>query len=149
MPFSIFTCYSFYMDKLKKHKNKIIAGVIVLSILWVSVSSFLFFSDYKKLHHKGLLPGPQSWRNSHTHTAPTINDIERIQPWMTFAFVNKVFNLPPEYLKEKLNISSVAYPNLTIEATAENKHINSNELLMSLKKILLSYISLSATSTIK
>jgi hypothetical protein len=39
---------------------------------------------------------------------------QQIQSWMTFRYINYVFNLPVDYLSGKLNIKNSGYPNITI-----------------------------------
>jgi hypothetical protein len=61
--------------------------------------------------------------------------------------VNKIFNLPPEFLKESLYITNAKYPNLTIDAAAKEQRIESAPYLLSLKTILSVRIALPAATT--
>jgi hypothetical protein len=135
------------MDKLKNQKDKILIVLLVISLAWAALSSFLFFSDYGRLHRGGLLPGRGAWHMPHPPRQATEADIERLQPWMTFAFVNKIFNLPPEFLKESLYITNEKYPNLTIDAAAKEQRIESAPYLLSLKTILSVRIALPVATT--
>jgi hypothetical protein len=52
-----------------------------------------------------------------------------IQSWMTFDYVNRIFALPPDYLKEKMSISDTRYPRLTIgEFSEDDRHGASSTL---------------------
>lgn len=134
------------MYKIKKHKDKIVLTLLVLSLSWAAISVFLLFSDYGRLHRGGFMPGPHGWR-PHPHHAPTQSDIDRLQPWVTFAFINSIFNLPPDYLQSTLAITSSTYPNLTIEAAAKDKGMQSGALLVLLKNELALRILPTATTT--
>ncbi len=137
------------MDKIKKHKDKILVTLLVVSFSWAILSAFMFFSDYERLHRGGFLPGPHSWGPQTRNHVPSEKDVERLKPWVTFAFVNKVFKLPPEFLKEALHITDTKYPNLTVEAVAKSQHVDSAILLQTLKTTLSARMLLSATTTIQ
>jgi hypothetical protein len=65
-----------------------------------------------------------------------INDI---QPWMTFDYVNVVFKLPKNYLKDILGISDQRYPNLRIDTYSKETNFNKPLLLQTIKKYTASY----------
>ncbi len=44
--------------------------------------------------------------------------VSQIQPWMTFDYLNRNFNLSPDYLKKILLLSDDMYPNITIRRAA-------------------------------
>lgn len=121
----------------------IFVGGILLT--WVIMSGFLFFSDYGRLHRSGYLPGPHAWHATHAHRSPTPADVERLQGWTTYAFVNEFFSLPPEFLKNSLLISDARYPDITILQEAKNKGVASEVMLSELKAVLNNRIA--ATST--
>lgn len=59
-----------------------------------------------------------------------------IESWMTFDFLNKAFGLPPEYLKNQLDISDKKYPHLTVDNLAKNTGENSGAVLSKVKKLI-------------
>lgn len=59
-----------------------------------------------------------------------------IESWMTFDFLNKAFGLPPEYLKNQLDISDKKYPDLTIDNLVKNTSENSGVVLLKVKKLI-------------
>ena len=74
--------------------------IFALLIVVAALSLFLIFHKPAPLYrpvHGFLL--------HHSHRVLTINDVNRIQNWMTFDYINKVFKLPSDYLKNNLNIS--------------------------------------------
>ncbi|MFZ1075057.1 MAG: hypothetical protein WAN50_01655 [Minisyncoccia bacterium] len=57
----------------------------------------------------------------HAHGPATANDANRIASWMTFDYINHLFNLPPIYLQTALAITDHEYPRLTIAACAKSE----------------------------
>jgi len=44
----------------------------------------------------------------------SIADTDYIDVWMTFQYVNFIFDIPENYLKDQLRITDNAYPNMTL-----------------------------------
>lgn len=59
--------------------------------------------------------------------AISASDADYIDSWMTFRYINFIFNLPENYLKDKFGIEDKQYPNLTLDRYA--KHNNKDETL--------------------
>ena len=64
---------------------------------------------------------------------------EAIESWMTFDYLDKIFSMPPEYLKSKLSISDSQYPRMTIHSYAKKEDIAENEFLASVRKAVRSF----------
>ena len=58
---------------------------------------------------------------------------EQIQTWMTFGYVNRVFALPSEYLRQHLNILDSHYPNVQIGHYAKAIKLNTHTFLDSVR----------------
>lgn len=52
-----------------------------------------------------------------------MSDTNTIRPWMTFDYVNRLFHLPPMYLKETLQIRDLNYPNISIRRYANTQEM--------------------------
>ena len=52
------------------------------------------------------------------HGSLTANDVDAIRPWMTFDYVNKLFNIPGDYLKTHFGITDARYPQLSLAGYA-------------------------------
>ena len=78
-------------------------------------------------------------RADHIHLG--VNDVSAIAPWMTFDFINHVFNLPPEYLKTTLSITDARYPTLTISHYATESKITTNQLTAQVQNIVKNYFT--------
>lgn len=130
---------------MKRYRQKIAVALIVLVSLWAILSAALFARDYRSLHRGGFMPGPREFQRPHRPLGAS--DLSRISSWMTFAFLEKAFVLPPGYLKDGLGITDPRYPNLTIASAAKGKGQDPDTLLLATRALLASYLSLSASST--
>lgn len=68
-----------------------------------------------------------------TSTPPTVDSI---QGWMTFEYLNRVFLLPPEYMKDQLSITDTHYPKLTVDHLAKTMGTDPATLLEQVKILL-------------
>ena len=50
------------------------------------------------------------------HGALNASEVGVIRPWMTFDYINRIFGLPKDYLKDQLQISDPHYPNSTLSS---------------------------------
>ncbi len=93
-------------------------------------------TDYYHPYGNGSVPLPSIiQRNPH---APTIDSIE---PWMTFDYINVVFKLPQNYLKNILGINDSQYPNIRLDTYAKRSNINPDLLLSVVKQYITTYKS--------
>ncbi len=60
---------------------------------------------------------------------------------MIFGYLNKVFNLPSDYLKTKLNIANPHYPNVTVKKIAAEQKISSTTYLETVKEAIAQYLA--------
>ncbi len=70
----------------------------------------------------------------------SVSDIERIETWMTFQYVNVVFDLPENHLKDALAIKDARYPNLPIGRYAKKQEIDRDQFVESVKKLVREYM---------
>jgi len=66
-------------------------------------------------------------------------DVNYIDSWMTFKYLNTIFNLPENYLKDSLNISDKRYPNIPLGKYASANKINGQAFMAEVKKIIKAY----------
>lgn len=125
------------MKQRKQNQNFTLLYVaLAMSLLWVLSSAYVLFLHYEKLYRLGYLPGPGEWRPAHNRKALTNTDVDQLKPWATFAFVNKVFELPPRYLENALLISDTAYPDISIEELARMQAIPTPTLLYTVQELI-------------
>ena len=65
---------------------------------------------------------------------PNTPDPMKIEPWMTFKYVNVVFELRDDVLKNALKIDDASYPNLPIGKYVKKTGANRDEFLKSLRE---------------
>ena len=102
--------------------KKLFAAVALLIIFLFCLVVAL--SIHQVMSRKGHI----SWKyyaGTHRYKAVTTADIAYISPWMTFDYINKIFDLPPRYLEEILQINNSKYPLLTVQKYSKNANRNS------------------------
>ena len=84
---------------------------------------------------------PVSWRYyiANYHRRGIL--VSDISSWMTFDYINKVFNLPPTYLKQTLQINNTKYPVLTIAQYAKKAKINLSLLIINIQNAVRIYLT--------
>ncbi len=80
----------------------------------LAVLLFFFVRQYQVLRREEIISARESWIADVLKNHHSISDVSIISPWMTFDYVDKLFNLPPAYLKSQLSVADPAYPNLTL-----------------------------------
>jgi hypothetical protein len=137
---------------LKKHWVVIFLIVIILA-LFFTIRYFIY--SLEKSYTEGELHTPYyhhrgSNKAQSQSAAPEVS-INDIQAWMTFDYVNVVFKLPKDYLKNILGINDARYPNIRIDRYGRDYHIDQTVLLTTIKKYITTYTdsasSPQATST--
>ncbi len=63
-----------------------------------------------------------------------------IQNWMTFSYINRAFNLPPDYLSVTLMIQDARYPNLGVGTYAKTKNLNEADFLQQVQGAVTGYL---------
>jgi len=91
-----------------------------------------FASDVNSLYRQGVVRPAISRAGRKMHTKPTIS-ADQIQSWMTFRYIDYVFNLPSAYLPTNLNISDPKYLNSTLEEYAEKNNIKDTIFVQSVR----------------
>jgi hypothetical protein len=97
-----------YLSHTQKQQLEKI-GTIVLALLCIA-SIIWFIINAQILYRSGELQPGYMGRHGDHHML-TVN---AIQPWMTFNYLNVVFNLPVQYLQTTLSITDPHYPNIRI-----------------------------------
>jgi hypothetical protein len=125
--------------KDKKDKYILIALIIIIALLLFLVFSLV--SAIRRLRTSGALVYPHSTHFYRIQARPaTAADVKSIAGWMTFNYLNKSFNLPPEYLQTELNISDKAYPNLIISKIAQGQKLSAGAYLETVKNAVSAYL---------
>lgn len=94
--------------------------------------------DHRTSVSQFLLKNKQSNRIS-------ITDTDYIDTWMTFQYINFVFNIPETYLKDQLQITDTGYPKMTIGKYIKNNRLDKAAYTEKIKETVREYISLHPT----
>ncbi len=115
-----------------------LAGLgIVLTVLLV-----VFYRESRYLAHQNIIRSHALLRTAIEKRTPlAANNANLIQPWMTFGYVNKIFNLPEEYLKTTLRIADPHYPSLLIARYARANNLTVNTFTGDVKAAVEDYFS--------
>ena len=62
-----------------------------------------------------------------------------INGWMTFEYINFVFKLPPEYLKDSLALENVGYPWVTVRHVARVQKVDLQEFIHRTQEAVMKY----------
>jgi len=85
----------------------------------------IHFSNFLKVHH-----GPL-----------TANDVGIIAPWMTFDYIDTLFNVPSTYLKTTLNITDAHYPQISLSGYARSHKINTATFVSEVQTAVQKYLN--------
>ena len=115
------------MEVLKNHKTEryIKYLLIILVVVFIALAVF-FVIRFRSLHRQQIM---HIWESHISQILqrraplPT-SDTGVIRSWMTFDYINKLFNLPTDYLKTKLNVSDPNYPQITVYGYAKKEKID-------------------------
>lgn len=128
----------------RRNKKSLIIFLAVLSVLFFLVL-FLFVREYAILRHDGILRFHQLKNNALQYqvgsTTPVlISNVEMIENWMTFDYVNASFRLPQDVLRDALLITDPNYPHISIHRAAKERGISRDAYLLLVKAAIREYL---------
>lgn len=121
-------------------KNILYLALLFFAVVIAGFFAHLFIVNYKHLRSSGTLRYPPHLYRQMGRGLST-PDPSFVEEWMTFDYINRVFNLPSDYLKNELAIKSTKYPKITIYGEAKSQQISTDVFLKNLKNIVLKYES--------
>jgi len=96
----------------------IITAILLVAFVFLCV---LFVQEYNRVRRIDEINSYKSIiDNMRHHKALTQEDVHIIESWMTFRYLNVIFNIPSDYLRDALQITDTRYPNLTIGRLAKD-----------------------------
>lgn len=99
-------------------------ALIVLALILLALVVFVAV-EYHSLRQQQIIDAHMRLSQFLTRHAPFgPSDADIIRSWMTFDYVDKIFALPPDYLKTRLQITDTHYPKLTIGTTLLGEVVN-------------------------
>ncbi len=110
---------------------------ILLFIITIGLLFWLII-DLRGLYRVGGLKPTRSLNRNFTFNKK-IASPDQIQSWMTFSYIDYIFNLPPDYLSKSLNINDSKYPNLGIRQYAKLNNLDSAVFLKQVQDSVIEY----------
>lgn len=123
-----------------KKTERILETILVVAALLTLFLCGLLVHEYRRLHSLGG-GGGSLLSMVHAHGPLTASDASRVESWMTFSYINRVFSLPPAYLETSLSIRDTRYPRLTIEEYAEDQHLSEPAFLTQIQTAIRAYFT--------
>ena len=120
---------------MKKNNLEII--IIILLLILIGISALIFVEINR----------PINIQSVHRREPWGVNDLSRVQGWLTFDYLNFVFRLPPTYLESKLPASDNRYPNISIDHYADRHALGHPQFLVIVKSAIRDYLLQSASSS--
>lgn len=116
----------YHIDFSSKKTKVLLIGGVFLIVLGISLHALVVrhvikFPNYKSFQEKRPL-------------AP-----EDIQGWMTFEYINFVFKLPPEYLKQTFSIEGSQYPKTTLKRYANKAGLDATTFVRNVEEAVKNY----------
>ncbi len=129
------------MERFKKNQEKYIVAVMAVLTLVLIVLFIALIQQYLDLRQQRMIDDHVLWLSFiNRHTPLTAADTNVIQPWMTFDYVNRVFNLPRTYLQTALSVGSASYPQLPLYRFAESQKISPATFTDEVRNAVRSYV---------
>ena len=126
---------------LKKETSK--PTVIILGL--IIIFSFAFtLRQLGRIAHMSLIARYEAVIDAKVdqyHGALTDKNVDLIASWMTFDYINKIFALPADYLKNALAISDTGYPRVSVSKYAKVHKLDQAGFLAEVQKSVASYFT--------
>ena len=119
--------------------NKYIKWLVIIFLILI-IAGAIFYISFSRRPSYIYRPVRRFFSN-HIHRPINVNDINTVQSWMTFDYVNKVFKLPSDYLKNILGVSDSSYPYETIGHYARSKKEKFSVVLTQVQEALHNYLT--------
>ena len=113
-------------------------GVLFLVLIFLC---YLLLRQYKYLRTERVSLHEALIDSLYQRAVPSEQDIDSVMPWMTFQYINVVFRLPSNYLKDTLHISNSKYPNMSISKYAKASKLDTSSFIVLLKQSVSSYLA--------
>jgi hypothetical protein len=103
--------------------------VIILFIL-ITVIFHTVNSHFKNNQRWNTLTG------NHRRQPASVSNISHISEWMTFDYINHLFDIPASYLQEALQITDPEYPFMTIGQYSKKTHQDRNSVIQKIQDLI-------------
>ena len=122
-----------YLNPINKKRAEELFLILSITIL-IIIFSFLLIKDIQSAHQIRIAQKNNAFYKQKNTKQIAATDVDYIQSWMTFHYINTIFAIPENYLNNNLKINDNHYPNLTIKKYAKNNNLNEQSALATLKQ---------------
>ncbi len=129
------------------HRNQRLARqvkytLIILAII-LAVLVVFFVLQYRALRRAQIMNAREFFIASFVkyHGPLTASDVGLIRSWMTFDYLDKIFNLPPDYLRTRLSIADPHYPQLSLGGYARSRSLDPTAFLNQVEIAVCEYLT--------
>jgi hypothetical protein len=131
-------------QKLRKWLIGILTALVVILIFLI----LLVIHDYRRARTVDQAQTTQSALSAERKTTGPLSKVEvgDITGWMTFDYVNYLFNLPPAYLKSAGPVNSSLYPHLSLNSFARHSNQSRSAVVTEIQNAVTAYLSASSTT---
>jgi hypothetical protein len=120
--------------------RKIAIGTIVALVIVLGVLCVFLVREYQNQHAADILRARHVFQRMPEPQGPLgANEVTTISEWMTFDFINHVFVLPSDYLKNDLQITNAKYPNISLREYARVQGIDEASVVSRVQELVATY----------
>ena len=122
------------------HYGKHYAAILALLALVFVMLCVALIAEYRELRRENIMNFHASWFAAFHHRMPLgPSDTDMVESWMTFDYINRIFNLPPEYLKASLQIADSHYPRISVSKYAKSQGIMPDQFVTRIQAAIRNY----------
>lgn len=119
-----------------KTTKLLVIVLAVIAFIALAYSAISFVKIYRDLHQQDLLRPMRQWNDDAHRREQGVNTI---RDWMTFYFINDIFYLRPDYLRDELGITDNQYPKISIDSWAKKSYQDPEELVAKIRMLIRDY----------
>ena len=137
----------------EKRTVRYVRYAIIVLVVVLFILLFFFVQNYRSLRREQIVSAHEAWLTLvlKNHGPLPAADASTIRPWMTFDYIDRLFNVPPEYLKSQLGVTDPRYPKLSLSGYAKSGRLSLATVVGEVQGALHDYLtngsSTSASST--
>ncbi len=133
--------YVKYMTQ-ENNENRYVKYTLIFLCAVLFVLCVFLFREYENLKKMEIIRPHEFLLNAlEKRGAPATLSVNDIESWMTFSYLNRVFNLPTPYLEISLSIVDPHYPYISIKKYAQERNSNIDVFLQNIKTAINEYES--------
>ena len=126
---------------MKKEVSKPLVIVLCIIIIFSVAYSVRQYGRIQHLQTIATLRQALTQKIAMYHGKLTDKNVNLIASWMTFDYINRIFNLPSDYLKNTLAISDTSYPRISISRYVKNQKLDPVQFLSEIQKTVANYFT--------